>query len=115
MIYGSTQIPIWESIFIFPLVNIPNEIINLFLKLQFVDEGNTSKKYHLMKFWCKCIKHNITNLDSLFILLTQTFKGGLKRWLETFSTYSIFTCFQFVDEVLITFKEYDYRKLYNEL
>ena len=69
------QIPVWESVFNFTMVNIPNETINLLLKLEFDGEGDISAREHLGKFLCKCNKHNIVDLNATCRLFALTLFG----------------------------------------
>jgi hypothetical protein len=72
------------------------------------------EKDHLNKFWCKCIKHDISDLKVLCRLFTFTFRGRIKHWFESFTTYYIVDWFQFVDEFLDAFEIYDYNRLCEE-
>ena len=87
------QIPVWESIFNFTLVNIPNETINLLSKLEFDGEGDISAREHLRKFLCKCNKHKIVDINATCRLFSLTLKGRIKCWLETFPPNFFFTWF----------------------
>ena len=69
------QIPIWESVFSFTLVNIPVETTNLLSRLEFEVEGNISARKHLKKFLCKCNKYNITDLNATCKLFSHALKG----------------------------------------
>jgi hypothetical protein len=68
----------------------------------------------IIKFWCKCIKHDISDLKVLCRLFAFTFRGRIKHWFESFPTYHIFYWFQFVDEFLDAFEIYDYNQLCEE-
>ena len=109
------QIPVWESVFNFTLVNTPNETINLLSKLEFDGEGDISIREHLRNFLCKCNKYNIIDLSATCRLFSLTLKGRIKCWLETFPPNFFFTWFQFAHEFLDTFKDYDSNKICSEL
>ena len=83
-------------------------------KLTFDGEGNISAKDHLNKFWCKCIKHDISDLGVLCRLFAFTFRGRIKHWFESFPACHIFDWFQFVDEFLDAFEIYDFDQLCEE-
>ena len=68
------QIPVWESVFSFTLVNIPNETVNLFSKLEFDGKGNISSRKHLKKFLCKCNKHKIVDLSATCMVFSYSQK-----------------------------------------
>jgi hypothetical protein len=76
--------------------------------------GNISAKDHLNKFWCKCIKHDISDLGVLCRLFAFTFRGRIKHWFESFPACHIFDWFQFVDEFLYSFEIYDFDQLCEE-
>ena len=109
------QIPVWESVFNFSLVNIPNETINLLSKLEFDGKGDISAREHLGKFLCKCNKHKIVDLNATCRLFSLTLKRRIKCWLENFPLNFLFTWFQFAHEFLDTFKDYNSNKLCSEL
>ena len=92
------QIPVWESVFNFTLVNIPNKTINLSSKLEFDREGDISGREHLGNFLCKCNKHKIVDLNATCRFFALTLKGRIKCWLETFPPNFFFTWFQFAHE-----------------
>jgi hypothetical protein len=108
------QITVLEHAFNFSLPDVPNETVSCFSKLTFDGEGNTSAKDHLNKFWCKCIKHDITDLGVLCRLFAFTFRGRIKQWFESFPTCHIFYWFQFVDEFLDAFEIYNFDQLCEE-
>ena len=64
------QIPVWESVFSFTLIDIPNEIVNLLSKLEFDGEGDISARKHLKKFLSKC---NINIRLLILVLLAGYF------------------------------------------
>ena len=105
------QITVLEHAFYFSLPDIPNKTVSLLSKLTFDGGGNVSAKYHINKFWCKCIKHDIFDLKVLCRLFYFTFRGRIKHWFESFPAYHIFDWFQFVDEFLDAFEIYDYNQL----
>jgi hypothetical protein len=70
------QITMLEHAFHLSLPDIPNETISLLFKLTFDGGGDVSTKYHLNKFWCKCIKHDISDLKVLCRLFAFTFRGA---------------------------------------
>ena len=109
------QIPIWESVLSFGLIDIPSETVNLLLKLEFVGEGDISTRKPLKKFLCKCNKHNIVDLSATCKLFSLTLKVLIKCWLETLPPNLFFTWFQFAHEFLDTFKDYDSNELCSEL
>jgi hypothetical protein len=78
------QITVLEHAFNFSLPDVPNETVSRLSKLDFDGEGNTSAKDHLNKFWCKCIKHDISDLGVLCRLFAFTFRGRIKKWFESF-------------------------------
>ena len=106
-----SQIPIWEYVFSFTLVNIPNEIVNLLSKLEFAGEGDISARNYLKQFLCKSNKHKILDLSATCTLFSLTLKRRIKCWLETFPPSFFFTWFQFAHEFLDTFKDYESNKL----
>jgi hypothetical protein len=108
------QIIVLEHAFHFSLPDVPDEIVFHFSKLTFDGGGNTSAKDNLNKFWCKCIKHDISDLRVLCRLFTFTFRGRIKHWFESFPTCHIFYWFQFVDEFLDAFEIYDFDQLCEE-
>jgi hypothetical protein len=108
------QITVLEHAFNFSLPDIPNDIVSCLSKLTFDGEGNLSAKDHLNKFWCKCIKHDISNLVVLCRLFAFTFRGRIKQWFESFPACHIFDWFQFVDEFLDAFEIYDFDQLCEE-
>jgi hypothetical protein len=108
------QITMLEHAFNFSLPDVPNETISRFSKLTFDGESNTSAKDHLNKFWCKCIKYDISNLEVLCRLFAFTFRGRIKHWFESFPVCHIFDWFQFVDEFLNAFEIYDFDHLCEE-
>jgi hypothetical protein len=108
------QIIVLEHAFHFSLPNIPNETVSLLSKLTFDGGGDVSAKDHLNKFWCKCIKHNISDLKVLCILFSFNFRGCIKHWFESFPSYHIIDWFQFVDEFLDSFEKYNYNQLCEE-
>jgi hypothetical protein len=97
-----------EHAFHFSLPDIPNETVSLLSKLTFDGGGDISAKDYLNKFWCKCIKHDISDLKVLCRLFAFTFRGHIKHWFESFPTYHIIDWFQFVDEFLDVFEKYNY-------
>ena len=103
-----------EHAFHFSLPDIPNKTVSLLSKLTFDGGGNVSAKDHINKFWCKCIKHDIFDLNNLCRLFSFTFRGWIKHSFESFPTYPIFDWFQFVDVFLDAFEKYDYNKLCEE-
>ena len=110
-----TQIPIWESIFNLPSVTLPNKTTSLLSRLEFDGEGKIFVRDHLLKFLNKRVKYNINDLNLMCRLFTPTFRGWIKRWLETFPLYYIYTWFEFADHFLDDFEIYDYDKLCLEL
>jgi hypothetical protein len=108
------QITVLEHAFHFSLPDVPNETVSRLSKLTFDGGGNTSAKDHLNKFWCKCIKHDISDLRVLCRLFAFTFRGRIKHWFESFPACHIFYWFQFVDEFLDAFEIYDYNQLCEE-
>jgi hypothetical protein len=108
------QITVLEHAFNFSLPDVPNETVSRLSKLTFDGGGNTSAKDHLNKFWCKCIKHDISDLRVLCRLFAFTFRGQIKHWFESFPTCHIFYWFQFVDEFLDAFEIYDFDQLCEE-
>jgi hypothetical protein len=108
------QITVLEHAFNFSLPDVPNETVSRLSKLTFDGEGNTSAKDHLIKFSCKCIKHDISDLEVLCRLFAFTFRGRIKHWFESFPACRIFNWFQFVDEFLNAFEIYDFDQLCEE-
>jgi hypothetical protein len=108
------QITVLEHAFNFSLPDVPNETVSHLSKLTFDGEGNISAKDHLNKFWCKCIKHDISDLGVLCRLFAFTFRGRIKHWFESFPACHIFYWFQFVDEFLDSFEIYDFDQLCEE-
>jgi hypothetical protein len=108
------QIIVLEHAFNFSLPDVPNETVSRLSKLTFDGGGNTSAKYHLNKFWCKCIKYDISDLRVLCRLFASTFRGQIKHWFESFPACHIFYWFQFVDEFLDAFEIYDFDRLCEE-
>jgi hypothetical protein len=108
------QITVLEHAFNFSLPDVPNETVSRLSKLTFDGGGNTSAKDHLNKFWCKCIKHDISDLRVLCRLFAFTFRGRIKHWFESFPACHIFYWFQFVDEFLDAFEIYDFDQLCEE-
>jgi hypothetical protein len=108
------KITVMEHAFNFLLPDVPNESVSHLSKLTFDGGGNTSAKDHLNKFWCKCIKHDISDLRVLCRLFTFNFRGWIKHWFESFPTCHIFYWFQFVDEFLDAFEIYDFDRLCEE-
>jgi hypothetical protein len=105
---------VFDHDFHFSLPNIPNETVSRLSKLTFDARVNVSAKDHINKFWCKCIKHDISDLKVLCILFAFTFRGWIKHWFESFPAYHIFYWFEFVDEFLDAFEIYDYNQLCEE-
>jgi hypothetical protein len=108
------QITVLEHAFNFSLPDVPNETVSRLSKLTFDGESNISAKDHLNKFWCKCIKHDISDLGVLCRLFAFTFRGQIKHWFESFLACHIFDWFQFVDEFLDAFEIYDFDQLCEE-
>jgi hypothetical protein len=108
------QITVLEHAFNFSLPDVPNETVSRLSKLTFDGESNTSAKDHLNKFWCKCIKYDISDLEVLCRLFAFTFRGRIKHWFESFPVCHIFDWFQFVDEFLNAFEIYDFDQLCEE-
>jgi hypothetical protein len=108
------QITVLEHAFNFSLPDVPNETVSCLSKLTFDGESNTSAKDHLNKFWCKCIKYDISDLEVLCRLFAFTFRGRIKHWFESFPVCHIFDWFQFVDEFLNAFEIYDFDQLCEE-
>ena len=108
------QITVLEHAFHFSLPDIPNETISRFSKLTFDGGRDVSAKDHINKFWCKCIKHDISDLKVLYRLFVFTFRDRIKHWFESFPGNHIFDWFQFVDEFLDDFEIYDYNQLCEE-
>jgi hypothetical protein len=108
------QITVLEHAFNFSLPDVPNETVSRLSKLTFDGEGKLSAKDHLIKFSCKCIKHDISDLEVLCRLFAFTFRGRIKQWFESFPACRIFNWFQFVDEFLNAFEIYDFDQLYEE-
>jgi hypothetical protein len=90
------QITVLEHAFHFSLPDIPNKTVSRLSKLTLDGGGDVSAKYHLNNFWCKCIKHDSSDLKVLCILFSFTFKGQIKHWFESFPAYHIIDWFQFV-------------------
>jgi hypothetical protein len=82
-----------EHAFHFSLLDIPNETVSLVSKLSFDGGGDVSAKDHLNKFWCKCIKHDISNLKVLCRLFSFTFGGGLNIGLIFFQHITLLISF----------------------
>jgi hypothetical protein len=110
----ASQITVLDHAFHFSLLDIPNEIVSHLSKLTFYGRGDVSTKDHLNKFWCKCIKHDISILKVLCRLFAFTFRCQIKHWFESFPTYHIFYWFQFVEEFEYSFEIYDYNQLCEE-
>jgi hypothetical protein len=108
------QITALEHAFHFSLPDIPNEIISHLANLTFDGGGDVSANDHINKFWCKCIKHDISDLKFLCRLFSFTFRGRIKHLFESFLAYHIIDWFQFVDEFLYAFENYDYNQLCEE-
>jgi hypothetical protein len=108
------QTTVLEHAFNFSLPDVPNETVSCLSKLTFDGESNTSAKDHLNKFWCKCIKYDISDLEVLCRLFAFTFRGRIKHWFESFPVCHIFDWFQFVDEFLNAFEIYDFDQLCEE-
>jgi hypothetical protein len=108
------QTTVLEHAFNFSLPDVPNETVSRLSKLTFDGEGNTSAKDHLNKFSCKCIKHDISDLEVLCRLFAVTFRGRIKHWFESIPACRIFDWFQFVDEFLNAFEIYDFDQLCEE-
>jgi hypothetical protein len=77
------QITMLEHAFHFSLPDIPNEIVSRLSKLTFDGGGGgggggVSAKDHINKFWCKCTKHDISDLKILCKLFSFAFKGQIK-------------------------------------
>jgi hypothetical protein len=108
------QITVLEHAFNFSLPDVPNETVSRLSKLTFDGEGKLSAKDHLIKFSCKCIKHDISDLEVLCRLFAFTFRGRIKHWFESFPACRIFNWFQFVDEFLNAFEIYDFDQLCEE-
>jgi hypothetical protein len=108
------QITVLEHAFNFSLPDVPNETVSCLSKLTFDGEGKLSAKDHLNKFSCKCIKHDISDLEVLCRLFAFTFRGRIKHWFESFPACRIFDWFQFVDEFLNAFEIYDFDQLCEE-
>jgi hypothetical protein len=108
------QITVLEHAFNFSLPDVPNETVSRLSKLTFDGEGKLSAKDHLNKFSCKCIKHDISDLEVLCRLFAFTFRGRIKHWFESFPACRIFDWFQFVDEFLNAFEIYDFDQLCEE-
>jgi hypothetical protein len=83
-------------------------------KLTFDGGGDVSPKDHINEFWCKCIKHYISDLKVLCRLFSFTFRGQIKHWFESFLAYHIIDWFQFVEECLDDFEIYDYNQICEE-
>jgi hypothetical protein len=110
----SPQITVLEHAFNFSLPDVPNETVSCLSKLTFDGERKLSAKEHLNKFWCKCIKHDISDLGFLCRMFAFTFRGRIKHWFESFPACHIFDWFQFVDEFLDAFEIYDFDQLCEE-
>jgi hypothetical protein len=108
------QIMVLEHAFHFSLPNISNKTVSCFSKLTFDGGGDVSTKDHLNKFWCKCIKHDISDLKVLCRFFAFTFRGQIKDWFQYFRAYNIIDWFQFVEEFLDDFEMYDYNQLCEE-
>jgi hypothetical protein len=108
------QTTVLEHAFNFSLPDVPNETVSCLSKLTFDGEGDISAKDHLNKFWCKCIKHEISDLGVLCRLFAFTFRGRIKQWFETFPACHIFYWFQFIDEFIDSFEIYDFDQLCEE-
>jgi hypothetical protein len=67
------QITVLEHDFHFSLLDIHNKTVSLLYKLTFDGGGNVFAKDHLNKFWCKCIKHDISDLKFLCRSFAFTF------------------------------------------
>jgi hypothetical protein len=87
------QITVLGHAFHFSLPDIPNKIVSLLSKLTFDGGGNVSAKYYINKFWCKCIKHDISDLKVLCRLFAFTFRVGLNIGLSLFQHITFFIGF----------------------
>ena len=105
----------WECIFNLQVIDIPNETTLLFSQLKFDGEGKKSANELLSKFWSKCIKHKVVDLNVLCWLFASTFRGRIQYWLETLPPYSIYSWFEFVDKFLDDFEIYNFNKLCEKL
>jgi hypothetical protein len=108
------QIIVLEHAFHFSLPDIHNETVSHLSKLTFDGGGDVSAKDHINKFWCKCIKHDISDLNVLCRLFVFTFMGHIKHWFESFPTYHIIDWFHFVDEFFYAFEKDNYNQLCEE-
>ena len=100
------QITVLEHAFHFSLLDIPNETVSRLSKLTFDGGRDLSAKDHINKFWCKFIKHDISDLKVLCRLFAFNFRGRIKHWFESFPAYHIIDWFKFVDD----FENYDYNQ-----
>jgi hypothetical protein len=108
------QITVLEHAFNFSLPDVPNETVSACPNSPLMVKAILSAKDHLNKFWCKCIKHDISDLGVLCRLFAFTFRGRIKHWFESFPACHIFYWFQFVDEFLDAFEIYDFDQLCEE-
>jgi len=104
----STQIPVWEHIFNLPSVTIPSKTVSLLSRLKFDGEGKVSAKDHLLKFSSKCDKYKITDLNLTCRLFALTLGGRIEKWMENFPSYFFYKWFDFTNQFLDNFEDYDY-------
>jgi hypothetical protein len=110
----ASQITVLEHSFHFSLPEVTNETVSRLSKLTFDGGINAYSKGHINKFWCKCIKHDISDLRVLCRLFSFTFRGWIKHWFESLPACHIFYWFQFVNEFLYAFEIDDYNQLCEE-
>jgi len=110
-----TQIHVWEHVFNLRSVTLPCKTVPLLSHLKFDGEGKAFARDHILNFLNKCVKYNINYLNLMCRLFVLTFRGRIKRWLETFPLHYIYTWFEFADHFLDDFEIYDYDKLCLEL
>jgi hypothetical protein len=105
------QITVSEHDFNVSLPVIFNKTTDLFSKLTFDGEGNTSAVDHISNFFYKCLRHKITDSNVTCRLFDLTFRGQVKVWFESFRANSIYSLSEFVFEFLSDFNNYDYDEL----
>jgi hypothetical protein len=109
------QITVSEHAFNVSLPVISNKTVDLFSKLTFDGEGNTSAVDHIYNFFYKCLRHKITDSNVTCRLFALTFQGQVKVWFEYFWANSFHSLSEFVFEFLSDFNNYDYEELSEEL
>ena len=107
---ASTQIPVWEHVFNFTSIDIPSKTVSLLSRHKFDGEGKLSAREHVLKFSIKCDEYKITDLGLTCRLFALTLGGRIEKWLETFPSCSFYTWFEFANQFLDDFEDYDYDK-----